>query len=190
MQFMGGLHKLRHDPEPTMTTREQIQNQLQEPYSALTIANHPARLAEFVSTIQDAIAQQSDNPEAQERLCRHLCNINSHRIMITHVMQIRNMQINSHRKLAYKLKKLIQQKGTVACSAYSSSCNYPEKACHMEMLQMHLKYIEEIKTAAYSNIYPIINYIADVVSEALAELATLHDIALVPDAPPYGLPCI
>jgi hypothetical protein len=168
-----------------MTTREQQrqkQKQPQGPYSALDIANHPARLAEFVWAIQDlAIAQV--NPAAQERLYKHLCNINSHRIMITHMMQVRNMQINRRRKLVYNLKRLIQQKGVACCSAYSSSSNYPEKACHMEMLQMHLGFIEEIKTVAVSSIYPIINYIADVVAAARTEVTTLCDTA------PTGLSC-
>jgi hypothetical protein len=176
-----------------MITRQQRQKQAQGPYSDLDIANHPARLADFVWAIQDlAIAQQDVNPAAQERLYKHLCNINSHRIMITHTMQVRNMQINRRRKLVYNLKRLIEQKSTVA-SAYSSSGNYPEKACHMEMLQMHLGFIEEIKTVAVSSIYPIINYIADVVAAARAEFTTLHDTAhtapTTPTTTPTGLSC-
>ena len=112
-------------------------------------------------------------------------------------MQVRNMQINRRRKLVYNLKRLIEQKGTVACcSAYSSSGNYPEKACHTEMLQMHLGFIEEIKTVAVSSIYPIINYIADVVAAARAEFTTLHDTAPAPTptttptpTTPTGLSC-
>ncbi len=107
-------------------------------------------------------------------------------------MQVRNMQINRRRKLVYNLKRLIEQKSTVA-SAYSSSGNYPEKACHMEMLQMHLGFIEEIKTVAVSSIYPIINYIADVVAAARAEFTTLHDTAhtapTTPTTTPTGLSC-
>ena len=95
-------------------------------------------------------------------------------------MQVRNMQINRCRKIIYNVKRLIEQKGTSACSAYSSSANYPEKACHMEMLQMHLGFIEEIKTVAVSSIYPIINYIADVVAAARTEVTTLCDTAPAP----------
>jgi len=189
MQLRLGFYIIRH--EHAMTTREQRQKP-QGPYSAFDIANHPARLAEFVWAIQDlAIAQQNVNPAAQERLYKHLCNINSHRIMITHMMQVRNMQINRRRKLVYILKRLIEQKGTVACccSAYSSSGNYPEKACHMEMLQMHLGFIEEIKTVAVSSIYPIINYIADLVAAVRTEVTTLCDTAPAPTTTPAGLSC-
>lgn len=157
-----------------MTSRQQRQNQPQAPSgsgSAIDIAKSSNKLFEFTSKLQHTIVAHNHNHNHNndksradaERLCRQLCDINVHRKMITHMQQVRNMQINRHRKLAYNISKLIAQKSGVAYSEYNSSCNYPEKACHVEMLRMHLSFVQEIKAAANSSIRPIVNHIAMII---------------------------
>lgn len=169
-----------------MTFRQQRQNQTQAPSgsgsgsgSAIDIAKSSNKLFEFTSKLQNTIVAQfkvdlhnhnNDKSRADaERLCRQLCDINVHRKMITHMQQVRNMQINRHRKLAYNISKLIAQKSGVAYSEYNSSCNYPEKACHVEMLRMHLSFVQEIKAAANSSIRPIVNHIALIIAYVQAD---------------------
>lgn len=151
-----------------MTTRQQEQKQTQAPSgSAIDIATSSKKVFKFTSKLQNTIVAQS-RADA-ERLCRHLCDINVHRKMITHMQQVRNMQINRHRKFAYNIGKLIAQKSGVVYSEYNSSCNYPEKACHVEMLRMHLSFIQEIKAAAKSSIHPIVNHIALIIADVQAD---------------------
>ena len=151
-----------------MTSRQQGQKQTQAPSdSAIDIAKSSKKVFEFTSKLQNTIVARS-RADA-ERLCRHLCDINVHRKMITHMQHVRNMQINRHRKLAYNIGKLIAQKSGVVYSEYNSSCNYPEKACHVEMLRMYLSFVQEIKAAANSSIRPIVNHIAMIIFAVQAD---------------------
>ena len=152
----------------SMALKQQL-NQI--PYMSMQtpgeIASDERKLAKYTTFVNkhvercETTLRALGKPNPHGALVRkHLCDIEVHRRMIIHAMQVRNAQVRTHRKKAYHLKKLIDTNCAAATKVEYGSTDYPEKKAHIASLQVELAFIDEINRAASSSTYPIIKHIA------------------------------